>query len=63
MFTARKKLQRKEGEPVSDLETQVAQALFDLEASSAELKNDLKELQITGAREIDVRGDKKVFAF
>lgn len=59
MFTARKKLQKKEGEAVSELETQVAQALFDLEAGSAELKNELKDLQITSAREVELKGDKK----
>jgi len=59
MFTARKKLQKKEGEQVSELETQVAQALFDLEAGSAELKNELKDLQIASAREVELRGDKK----
>lgn len=59
MFTARKKLQKKEGEKVSELETQVAQALFDLEAGSAELKNELKDLQIASAREIELKGDKK----
>lgn len=59
MFTARKKLQKKEGEKVSELETQVAQALFDLEAGSAELKNELRDLQISSAREVDLKGDKK----
>jgi small subunit ribosomal protein S7e len=58
MFTARKKLQKKEGEQVSELETQVAQALFDLEAGSAELKNELKDLQISSAREVELK-DKK----
>jgi len=59
MFTARKKLQKKEGEKVSELETQVAQALFDLEAGSAELKNELRDLQIASAREVELKGDKK----
>lgn len=58
-FTARKKLQKKEGEKVSELETQVAQALFDLEAGSAELKNELKDLQIASAREVELKGEKK----
>eukprot|EP00026_Physarum_polycephalum_P017559 Phypoly_transcript_18819.p1 GENE.Phypoly_transcript_18819~~Phypoly_transcript_18819.p1 ORF type:complete len:224 (+),score=47.47 Phypoly_transcript_18819:59-730(+) len=58
MFTARKKLQKKEGEQVSELETQVAQALVELEAGSAELKNELRDLQITSAREVELK-DKK----
>ena len=35
------------------------QALFDLEANNAELKSDLKDLYITGAREIDISGSRK----
>ena len=32
------------------------QALFDLEATNAELKADLRDLYITSAKEIDVHG-------
>lgn len=35
------------------------QALFDLEATNAELKADLRDLYITGAREIDVHGSAR----
>ncbi len=42
-----------------DFEEQVAQALFDLEATNAELKADLRDLYITGAREIDVQGGSR----
>lgn len=35
------------------------QALFDLEATNQELKSDLRDLYITGAREIDVSGSRK----
>jgi small subunit ribosomal protein S7e len=35
------------------------QALFDLEATNAELKADLRDLYITGAREIDVQGGSR----
>ncbi|KAK4057679.1 ribosomal protein S7A [Microbotryomycetes sp. JL221] len=37
----------------------VAQALFDLESSSSDLKAELRPLQFSTAREIDVRGGKK----
>lgn len=36
-----------------------AQALFDLEATNAELKADLRDLYITSAKEIDVSGGSR----
>ena len=36
-----------------------SQALFDLEATNAELKNDLRDLYITSAQEIDVSSSRK----
>lgn len=40
-------------------ETSVAQALIDLENNVPELKAELRPLQISAAREVDVRGGKK----
>eukprot|EP00004_Rigifila_ramosa_P012984 TRINITY_DN2858_c0_g1_i1.p2 TRINITY_DN2858_c0_g1~~TRINITY_DN2858_c0_g1_i1.p2 ORF type:complete len:201 (+),score=57.88 TRINITY_DN2858_c0_g1_i1:29-604(+) len=57
MLTARNKLV-KQGEPEA-LEGQVAQALFDLEVTNQEIKAELRELKIVGAREVDVAGGKK----
>jgi small subunit ribosomal protein S7e len=42
----------------SELETQVAQTLVDLEQTS-DIKAQLRELWITGAREVDLQGGKK----
>ena len=42
-----------------ETETSVAQALIDLEQSAPELKPELRPLQISAAREVDVRGGKK----
>ena len=42
-----------------ETETSVAQALLDLENSVPELKAELRPLQISAAREVDVRGGKK----
>lgn len=42
-----------------ETETSVAQALIDLENNVPELKNELRALQISAAREVDVRGGKK----
>jgi len=56
MFTARKKIVKEKGAEPDDFEESVAQALFDLEATNAELKADLRDLYITSAKEIDVHG-------
>lgn len=45
--------------PPDEIETSVAQALIDLEANVPELKAELRPLQISAAREVDVRGGKK----
>ena len=42
-----------------EIETNVAQALIDLENNVPELKSELRALQISAAREVDVRGGKK----
>lgn len=42
-----------------ETETAVAQALVDLENNVPELKQELRPLQISAAREVDVRGGKK----
>ncbi|KAJ3484340.1 hypothetical protein NLI96_g5698 [Meripilus lineatus] len=42
-----------------ETEVSVAQALIDLEQSAPELKAELRPLQISAAREVDVRGGKK----
>jgi len=47
---------RKAPEPI---EIDVAQALVDLENSVPELKTELRPLQISAAKEVDVRGGKK----
>ena len=45
--------------PPDEIETSVAQALIDLENNVPELKSELRPLQISAAREVDVRGGKK----
>ena len=45
--------------PPDELEISIAQALIDLENHVPELKTELKPLQISAAREVDVRGGKK----
>ena len=45
--------------PPDETEISVAQALIDLENNVPELKAELRPLQISAAREVDVRGGKK----
>ena len=45
--------------PPDEIETSVAQALVDLENNVPDLKAELRPLQISAAREVDVRGGKK----
>jgi len=45
--------------PPDALETEVAQAFVDLENNVSELKTELRALQFSAAREVDVRGNKK----
>eukprot|EP00877_Chromochloris_zofingiensis_P012430 jgi/Chrzof1/7440/Cz02g24040.t1 len=59
MFTARKKIVKERGAEPDEFEESVAQALFDLEATNAELKADLRDLYITSAKEIDVHGTSR----
>ena len=58
MLTATTKLVKPGDQKPSELETQVAQTLLDLEATS-DIKAQLRELFITGAREVDIAGGKK----
>jgi len=55
---ATQKLVKPGDQKPTELETQVAQTLHDLEATS-DIKAQLKELYITGAREVDLSGGKK----
>jgi len=45
--------------PPDETEEKVAQALYDLENNVPDLKAELRPLQISAAREVDVRGGKK----
>ena len=58
MLTATTKLVKAGDQKPTELETQIAQTLVDLEATS-DIKAQLRELYITGARELDVQGGKK----
>ncbi|KAL5209814.1 hypothetical protein ABZP36_005437 [Zizania latifolia] len=59
MYTARKKIQKEKGLEPSEFEDFVAQAFFDLENGSQELKSELKDLYINNAVQMDVAGNRK----
>ena len=58
MVITTSKLVKPANQQPSELETQVAQTLLDLEANT-DLKAQLRELHLTGAREVDLQGGKK----
>lgn len=59
MFTALRKLKkRSEDQKESELENQVAHAIFDLEVNNEELKSALQPLSFVGAQEIKVSKTK-----
>jgi len=57
-LSATTKLVKPGDQKPTELETQIAQTLLDLEATS-DIKAQLRELYITGAREVDTQGGKK----
>jgi len=60
MFTAPSKIIKERGaKEVTDIEDQVAQALFDLEVNSNDLKADLRDLHFSAAKELDIPGGKR----
>ena len=62
MSAATSKIQRSANAPTTapdEIELSIAQAMIDLETNMPELKAELRLLQISAAREVDVRGGKK----
>ena len=60
MASARSKIVKRGGESPSELDLEVAKALFDIEVSpNCDFKAELKEVVISGAEEFDVKAGKK----
>ncbi len=60
MASARSKIVKRGGESPSELDLEVAKALFDIEVSpNCDFKAELKEVVISGADELDVKAGKK----
>mmetsp|Transcript_83289 Transcript_83289/g.193477 ORF Transcript_83289/g.193477 Transcript_83289/m.193477 type:complete len:194 (+) Transcript_83289:65-646(+) len=55
MFNARKKIVKEKGAAPTELEEEVAKALFDIEVSpSSDIKTDLRDIYVSAAKELDV---------
>nr|ACV20965.1 small subunit ribosomal protein 7 [Diplogasteriana schneideri] len=63
MPEAASKIVKPDGKPVTDLERQIAGALADLEHTSADIKNQLRELFIVGVKEVEAGNKKSVIVF
>eukprot|EP00747_Dinoflagellata_sp_TGD_P087175 gnl/TRDRNA2_/TRDRNA2_163557_c0_seq1.p1 gnl/TRDRNA2_/TRDRNA2_163557_c0~~gnl/TRDRNA2_/TRDRNA2_163557_c0_seq1.p1 ORF type:complete len:211 (-),score=75.97 gnl/TRDRNA2_/TRDRNA2_163557_c0_seq1:15-593(-) len=60
MFNARKKIIKEKGAAPTELEEEVAKALFDIEVSpSSEIKADLRDIYISSAKEVEVKSGRK----
>ncbi|KNA14087.1 hypothetical protein SOVF_110850 [Spinacia oleracea] len=59
MFTASRKIQKERGVDPTDLEENLAQAIFDLETNNKDMGNELKDLFINSAAQVDISNNKK----
>merc|ERR1719235_2090012 len=60
MFNAKKKILKEKGAAPTELEEEVAKALFDIEVSpSSDIKADLRDIYISSAKEVEVKSGRK----
>merc|ERR1719188_2828433 len=64
MINARKKIVKDKGATPTDLESEVAKALLDIEVSpSSDIKADLRDIYISAAKEVDAKARKAVVVY
>eukprot|EP00188_Purpureofilum_apyrenoidigerum_P000601 Plantae.Rhodophyta-Purpureofilum_apyrenoidigerum.ctg12716.p1 GENE.Plantae.Rhodophyta-Purpureofilum_apyrenoidigerum.ctg12716~~Plantae.Rhodophyta-Purpureofilum_apyrenoidigerum.ctg12716.p1 ORF type:complete len:193 (-),score=43.67 Plantae.Rhodophyta-Purpureofilum_apyrenoidigerum.ctg12716:231-809(-) len=63
MVSAENKIHKANGAKLDEVEEEVAGALADLEENGGELSEELREIYIEGAKEVDVGGSKAVVVF
>mmetsp|Transcript_73748 Transcript_73748/g.171024 ORF Transcript_73748/g.171024 Transcript_73748/m.171024 type:complete len:193 (-) Transcript_73748:112-690(-) len=64
MLNARKKIVKEKGAAPSELEEEVGKALFDIEVSpNSDIKADLRDIYLSGAKELDVKNLKAVIVY
>merc|ERR1712189_117261 len=61
-FTASAKIKKPGGAEADEVEQSISQAIFELEMNS-DLKASLRELYITGAKELEIAGKKMIIIF
>eukprot|EP00927_Polykrikos_kofoidii_P067838 TRINITY_DN63272_c0_g1_i1.p1 TRINITY_DN63272_c0_g1~~TRINITY_DN63272_c0_g1_i1.p1 ORF type:complete len:194 (-),score=47.86 TRINITY_DN63272_c0_g1_i1:97-678(-) len=64
MFNARKKIVKEKGAAPTDLEEEVAKALFDIEVSpSSDIKAELRDVYFSAAKELETKTRKVVIVY
>mmetsp|Transcript_24985 Transcript_24985/g.69858 ORF Transcript_24985/g.69858 Transcript_24985/m.69858 type:complete len:193 (+) Transcript_24985:81-659(+) len=64
MFNPKKKIVKDRGQAITELEEEVAKALFDIEVSpSSDIKGELRDVCISGAKEIEAKSRRVVIVY
>ncbi|KNA12577.1 hypothetical protein SOVF_124520, partial [Spinacia oleracea] len=59
MFTASRKIQKERGVNPTDLEENLAEAIFDIETNNKDMGTELKDLFFNSVAQVDILNNKK----